>query len=1097
MILFVLLAVVITLLLLCLIPGHPVLSLVLPFPKAIVTPLDPIVFQEITPPVGGGVSRVIFPVSGTSVTPPPTCPSSDPVCLPPVPPDTDLTVNGSDDPIEISNGSSALLNWVTTNNPTSCGASGAWSGSKNPAGGSEETGPLFGPKRYKYKITCSNDYGSASDVSTVIVSGPPGGGGGGGGGGKRDKGGGACVVCPAPQTISGALSFSNNNLVSGVFPELNLTAPPEGGSVNISASISPPLGGSCLNLPGPFRVWLYDNNTVKFGGPGAEIYGTFGGWSGNFPEFFAEPGSTHTIKLVVQTNCAGGAIQSIVNFVEASMTAVGPSPAVCPLSQNPLLPIKFANNELVSGSLPEYQFTAFDGELVKVNASVAGYTGGPCLAPPYRVSLYDNNTLKFGPINASGSNWSDNFPDFTVAPGQHKIKLAIATNCAGSQNAPIQSLVSFPDVSLDVQVLNVPADAPQICEQAIVSNLMDFGDAPDIPAGHFPSLEASNGARHKDVSKFYLGEKVDKEPDSHQVDRDSPIPTIGPDDGLFATPSIIGAGAGVPVLWELSIKIKNADWEKDKPIFLNVLYDFNGDFTWEAPNEHIVIDKEFHIDKGSSQIYNIPLVNPNGDLLNWVRLTVTDGKLGSNYDGSWPIPFEYGETEDHFRAQLPTPHDTITSLWHRIGHSQGFSITTPRQNPPGTTVGENPERFRVTPDDKPVPFTVTDVPTFDPTHFTPVKSGDNIIGLHETAITNFVPVKPFPAELLPGQPPYFEPIYDETGKIVSLHGVHNTNLTSIKTAIIPPVFAIPEIPQPPQNFRVIISRPGAETEGFFSILADKLLGVIRSFIASEGSLTPYNRRIYVSVKETLPRPTFSVPSSIEKIIIQYVPQQIITVPSVPQAGTPTVVQTPASTVQYALKVEDAITVDNVLVIEYRVQGDPVDIYAVPINAQSQKLYSAQIRLGRFVGFGRFELPFSRLPSNTAVIQVEMRKDNEVLASGLGHPFRVGGGGVTPGGGGGGGCSALSITTTSPLPDAAELTAYSKTLTASGGTSPLSWSNVGVSLPAGLVLSSAGVISGTPDPGTLGTYSLTIRVTDSCSPVQTKDKALTLEVTSGH
>lgn len=1057
-ILFALLVVVITLILLCLIPGHPVLSLVLPFPKTIITPLDPIVFQAITPPVGGGVSRVIFPVPGTSVTPPPTCPSSDPVCLRPIPPNTALTVNGSHDPIEIPNGSSALLKWTTVNDPTSCLASDTWSGSKNPAGGSEETGPLAGPKTYQYKITCSNDYGSAFDVVTVIVSG----GGGGGGGKPPPEGGGACVVCPVPQTISSALSFSNNNLVSGTFPELNLTTPPEGGSVNISASIGPPLGGPCLNLPGPFQVFLYDNDVIKYGATGAPIYGTFDGWSGNFPEFFAEPGSAHTIKLVVKTNCAGGIIQSVVNFSEVSMTAVGPSPAVCPLNRQPILPIKFANNELVSGSLPEYHFTAFDNELVKVNASVAGYTGGPCLAPPYRVYLYDNNAIKFGPINASGSNWSDNFPDFTVAPGQHKIKLGIATNCAGNQNAPIQSLVSFPDVAMGVQVLNVPADAPQICEQAIVSNLMDFGDAPDIPAGHFPSLEASKGARHKDVSKFYLGEKVDREPDSHQVDRDSPIPVIGPDDGLLATPSIIGAGAGVPVLWELSIKIKNADWEKDKPIFLNVLYDFNGDFTWESPNEHIVIDKEFHIDKGSSQIYNIPLVNPNGDLLNWVRVTVTDVKLGSNYDGSWPTPFEYGETEDHFRAQLPTPHSTITSIWHRIGHSQGFSITTPQRNPPGTTVAENPERFRVTADGKPIPSTTADVPTVDPTRYKPIKSGDNIIGFKETDTSVVIPVKPFPSGLLPGQPPYIET------EIVPL------NLQSV-----------------PQRFRVIISRPGAETEGFFSILADKILDAIRSLIASEGSLTPRTLTIYVksrnvSLRTTLPKPTFGVPSIIERKIIEYIslPQQIITVFPSPQSGT----TQPVAPVQKCSISGENADLNNIYTLISECNGfkDQCVINLTGYSQNGQTVYRNTI--GNADGKIRNRL---RYPDGVAALKPELTCGNQTVASNQTiSPVRTSGGGGTATGGG----AALSITTSS-MPDGTLAVAYSSTLAATGGTTPYTWSVFSGSLSAGLALtSSTGEVSGTPTA--LGTTAVTFRVTDNVGATADLSTNITI-VLGGH
>lgn len=56
-------------------------------------------------------------------------------------------------------------------------------------------------------------------------------------------------------------------------------------------------------------------------------------------------------------------------------------------------------------------------------------------------------------------------------------------------------------------------------------------------------------------------------------------------------------------------------------------------------------------------------------------------------------------------------------------------------------------------------------------------------------------------------------------------------------------------------------------------------------------------------------------------------------------------------------------------------------------------------------------------------------------------------------------------------------AYSATLTATGGVPPYTWSvAAGSSLPPGLVLSSAGAISGTPT--TPGNYSTTIQVKDS-------------------
>ncbi|MBE0568338.1 MAG: putative Ig domain-containing protein, partial [Deltaproteobacteria bacterium] len=70
--------------------------------------------------------------------------------------------------------------------------------------------------------------------------------------------------------------------------------------------------------------------------------------------------------------------------------------------------------------------------------------------------------------------------------------------------------------------------------------------------------------------------------------------------------------------------------------------------------------------------------------------------------------------------------------------------------------------------------------------------------------------------------------------------------------------------------------------------------------------------------------------------------------------------------------------------------------------------------------------------------------------------------------------APTITTASPLPAGTVGTAYSQTLAATGGTPPYSWSVSSGSLPAGLSLSSAGVLSGTPT--TAATSGFTVQVT---------------------
>jgi len=89
-------------------------------------------------------------------------------------------------------------------------------------------------------------------------------------------------------------------------------------------------------------------------------------------------------------------------------------------------------------------------------------------------------------------------------------------------------------------------------------------------------------------------------------------------------------------------------------------------------------------------------------------------------------------------------------------------------------------------------------------------------------------------------------------------------------------------------------------------------------------------------------------------------------------------------------------------------------------------------------------------------------------------------------------SPLAVATTS-LADGSVGTAYSQALTATGGTAPYTWTVATGTLPAGLNLSTAGTISGTPTAA--GTTSFTVRVTDSAAPAATATQALTLNVTA--
>ncbi len=86
---------------------------------------------------------------------------------------------------------------------------------------------------------------------------------------------------------------------------------------------------------------------------------------------------------------------------------------------------------------------------------------------------------------------------------------------------------------------------------------------------------------------------------------------------------------------------------------------------------------------------------------------------------------------------------------------------------------------------------------------------------------------------------------------------------------------------------------------------------------------------------------------------------------------------------------------------------------------------------------------------------------------------------------------LIITSNSPLPAGTVTQPYTVTLTSSGGIGAKTWDLSSGSLPAGLNLSSSGVISGTSQA--TGTSSPTFRVRDSGSPQDTATKQLSITI----
>jgi hypothetical protein len=90
--------------------------------------------------------------------------------------------------------------------------------------------------------------------------------------------------------------------------------------------------------------------------------------------------------------------------------------------------------------------------------------------------------------------------------------------------------------------------------------------------------------------------------------------------------------------------------------------------------------------------------------------------------------------------------------------------------------------------------------------------------------------------------------------------------------------------------------------------------------------------------------------------------------------------------------------------------------------------------------------------------------------------------------------SVVITTASPLAQGMLNVAFNSTLTATGGTPPYTWSVASGSLPIGITLSPAGVISGTPTA--YGTNSFIVQVADSAPTPQSATTPLVLQISGG-
>ncbi len=169
----------------------------------------------------------------------------------------------------------------------------------------------------------------------------------------------------------------------------------------------------------------------------------------------------------------------------------------------------------------------------------------------------------------------------TVA-GPNMINFIVPANAVIGPTYSRFRLTTVPNLSYTGLASNGEVEDYRIMIEPAPQPELDFGDAPD-PL--YPTLLASNGARHTIDQVTYLGPQVDGEPDGQpdpmalgdDMDIMFPPPNDDEDGVFFMNPWIPNQTANLNVLASV-------------PGFLNVWVDFNGNGSWADPGDQVFLD---------------------------------------------------------------------------------------------------------------------------------------------------------------------------------------------------------------------------------------------------------------------------------------------------------------------------------------------------------------------------------------------------------------------------------------------------------------------------------------------------------------------------
>jgi hypothetical protein len=223
--------------------------------------------------------------------------------------------------------------------------------------------------------------------------------------------------------------------------------------------------------------------------------------------------------------------------------------------------------------------------------------------------------------------------------------------------------------SLWLSILGLFGALPAVAAAATPA---DYGDAPDGAhagylskphvTGHFPSKLTSNGAHHTAPGSLRLGEQVDPESDSHQVNLDTY------DDGVTA--ALQPCRESVVSFVVNAINVPASMRTRGHSAYLNAWFDWNQDGRWKGasscgrkavPEWRV---RNYPVDMASFatnpvQIIRVPVVAGPEVLDIWMRGSLTLDQRFTSPLGKGA--FTNGETEDYlYHGPQPRPGDGKT-----------------------------------------------------------------------------------------------------------------------------------------------------------------------------------------------------------------------------------------------------------------------------------------------------------------------------------------------------------------------------------------------------------------------------------------------------